>query len=426
MELVKGTPITEFCDEQQLSPRQRLELFVPVCQAIQHAHQKGIIHRDIKPSNVLVALYDDRPVPKVIDFGVAKATGQTLTEQTLFTGFGGMVGTPEYMSPGAGRAQQPGHRHPQRRLLAGRAAVRAADRHDAGGPQGAGQGGARWRCLRIVREDEPPRPSTELSAPPTPAERRGQPRHGAGEADAAAARRARLDRDEGAGEGPHAALRDGQRPGRDIQRYLADEPVRGPPAERGVSAAEVRPAAQGGRSIAAAWCCWHCWPASPARRGGLVRAERTRQGRNATGRRRTIGENRRQYAAAVRKKAKERRRYAARAETAAEEQAEGTRADREGDRRSTSGYFFIWTRSRRRKKVLRCACRWATRHGGEQLEGEAVGDPVVVAASDAGSPHSCWNTDRAETGADKGAADLGAISGANDPTPSKPRTTSPW
>ena len=99
MELVKGVPITKFCDDRRLTPRQRLELFVPVCQAVQHAHQKGIIHRDLKPSNVLVALYDDRPVPKVIDFGVAKATGQRLTEQTLHTGFGAVVGTLEYMSP---------------------------------------------------------------------------------------------------------------------------------------------------------------------------------------------------------------------------------------------------------------------------------------------------------------------------------------
>jgi hypothetical protein len=99
MELVKGVPITDYCDARRLTPRQRLELFVPVCQAIQHAHQKGVIHRDIKPSNVLVALYDDRPVIKVIDFGVAKATGGTLTEHTIDTGFGGVVGTPEYMSP---------------------------------------------------------------------------------------------------------------------------------------------------------------------------------------------------------------------------------------------------------------------------------------------------------------------------------------
>ncbi|HKB41554.1 MAG TPA: serine/threonine-protein kinase, partial [Gemmataceae bacterium] len=99
MDLVKGVPITRYCDERRLTPRQRLELFVPVCQAVQHAHQKGIIHRDLKPSNVLVALYDDKPVPKVIDFGVAKAAGQQLTEKTLHTGFGAVVGTVEYMSP---------------------------------------------------------------------------------------------------------------------------------------------------------------------------------------------------------------------------------------------------------------------------------------------------------------------------------------
>src|SRR5262245_58310137 len=93
MELVTGVPSPRYCDEHCLTPRQRLEQFVPVCQAIQHAHQKGIIHRDLKPSNVLVALYDDRPVPKVIDFGVAKAIGQQLTAETLHTGFGTVVGT---------------------------------------------------------------------------------------------------------------------------------------------------------------------------------------------------------------------------------------------------------------------------------------------------------------------------------------------
>src|SRR5262245_18668389 len=99
MDLVKGVPITKYCDEHHLTLRQRLELLVPVCQAVQHAHQKGIIHRDLKPSNVLVALYDPGApgVPKVIDFGVAKATGQQLTEQTLHTTFGAVVGTVEYM-----------------------------------------------------------------------------------------------------------------------------------------------------------------------------------------------------------------------------------------------------------------------------------------------------------------------------------------
>jgi serine/threonine protein kinase/Flp pilus assembly protein TadD len=99
MELVRGTPITEYCDANNLSLRERLELFVQVCHAVQHAHQKGIIHRDLKPSNVLVTLIDGRPVPKVIDFGVAKATGQSLTDKTLFTNFTLMIGTPLYMSP---------------------------------------------------------------------------------------------------------------------------------------------------------------------------------------------------------------------------------------------------------------------------------------------------------------------------------------
>jgi WD40 repeat protein/serine/threonine protein kinase len=99
MELVQGVPITDYCDQKHLTPHERLELFVPVCQAIQHAHQKGVIHRDLKPTNVLVMISDGKPVPKVIDFGVAKALHQKLTEKTLFTQFGNVVGTLEYMSP---------------------------------------------------------------------------------------------------------------------------------------------------------------------------------------------------------------------------------------------------------------------------------------------------------------------------------------
>jgi serine/threonine protein kinase len=99
MELVKGKPITAYCDEAQVSLRERLELFVTVCQAVQHAHQKGIIHRDIKPSNVLVTLQDGAPVVKVIDFGIAKAVSPEISSQSLNTGFAQMVGTPLYMSP---------------------------------------------------------------------------------------------------------------------------------------------------------------------------------------------------------------------------------------------------------------------------------------------------------------------------------------
>src|SRR5260370_19425581 len=99
MELLPGVHITKYCAGNRLTPRERLVLFGAVCQAIQHDHQKGIIHRDIKPSNVMITLYDGQPVPKVIDFGVAKATEQRLTERTLFTQYGTMVGTLEYMSP---------------------------------------------------------------------------------------------------------------------------------------------------------------------------------------------------------------------------------------------------------------------------------------------------------------------------------------
>ncbi len=99
MEYVPGIPITDYCDRNRLSLSERIELFIQVCRAVQHAHQKGIIHRDIKPSNVLITVKDDRPVPKVIDFGVAKATQQKLTERTLFTEQGQLIGTPGYMSP---------------------------------------------------------------------------------------------------------------------------------------------------------------------------------------------------------------------------------------------------------------------------------------------------------------------------------------
>ena len=99
MEHVKGEPITTYCDRHKLAMKDRLELFAQVCDGVQHAHQKGVIHRDLKPSNVLVAVQDDRPVPKIIDFGVAKATARQLTDRTLYTELGAMIGTLEYMSP---------------------------------------------------------------------------------------------------------------------------------------------------------------------------------------------------------------------------------------------------------------------------------------------------------------------------------------
>ncbi|MDX1928725.1 MAG: serine/threonine-protein kinase [Pirellulaceae bacterium] len=163
MELVKGVPITEFCDRRKLSPEKRLELFVPVCQAIQHAHQKGIIHRDIKPSNVLVALFDDIPVPKVIDFGIAKATGGGLSEQSVHTVFGGIVGTPQYMSPEQAmlnnldvdtRSDVYSLGVLLYELLAGAPPFSQLELAKAGVLE----------ILRVIREEEPPRPSAKLSS----------------------------------------------------------------------------------------------------------------------------------------------------------------------------------------------------------------------------------------------------------------------
>jgi DNA-binding beta-propeller fold protein YncE len=161
MELVKGVPITKYCDEHHLPPRRRLELFMQVCQAVQHAHQKGIIHRDIKPNNVLVAQYDGKPVPKVIDFGVAKATGQQLTERTMFTGFGDVIGTLEHMSPEQAEVNQ---LDVDTRtdiyslgvllyeLLTGTTPLEHKRVMKAG----------LLEMLRVVREEEPPKPSTRL------------------------------------------------------------------------------------------------------------------------------------------------------------------------------------------------------------------------------------------------------------------------
>ena len=162
MELVRGIPITDFCDQGRMTLNDRLELFVHVCQAVHHAHQKGIIHRDLKPSNVLVTLHDGMPVAKVIDFGIAKAAGHRLTDKTLFTNFAQMIGTPLYMSP-------------EQAALSGLDVDTRSDIYSLGVllyelltgttpfDKERFRTAAYDEIRRIIREEEPPRPSTRLS-----------------------------------------------------------------------------------------------------------------------------------------------------------------------------------------------------------------------------------------------------------------------
>jgi tRNA A-37 threonylcarbamoyl transferase component Bud32 len=226
MELVKGDPITEYCDRQNLSTAERLSIFQDVCHAVQHAHQKGIIHRDIKPSNVLVTVADGRPIPKVIDFGIAKATNRELTDKTLFTEFRQLIGTPEYMSPE--QAERTGVDIDTRsdiysmgvlmyELLTG------ATPFDPQKLRSAAYG----ELQRIIREEEPHRPSTRLSNIDVARHRRTDPaalsRELRGDLDWIVMRCLEKDRTRRYETANGLAL--------DIQRHLDDEPVlAGPPS----------------------------------------------------------------------------------------------------------------------------------------------------------------------------------------------------
>src|SRR2546426_514685 len=233
MELVHGIPITKYCDDNHLTPRERLELFVPVCQAIQHAHQKGIIHRDVKPSNVMVTLYDGKPVPKVIDFGVAKATEQKLTERTLFTQYGTMVGTLEYMSPEQAEMSALGVDTRSDiyslgvllyELLTGSTPLSHKRMKEA----------AYAEILRMIKEEEPPKPSTRLSdsgeaLASISAQRQTEPakltKLVRGELDWIVMKA--LDKDRNRRYETASAF------AADVQRYLTDEPVQACPPSAG-------------------------------------------------------------------------------------------------------------------------------------------------------------------------------------------------
>jgi eukaryotic-like serine/threonine-protein kinase len=228
MELVRGVPITAFCDEHRLTVRQRLELVVPVCQAIQHAHTKGVIHRDIKPSNVLVALYDGVAVPKVIDFGIAKALEQRLTDQTLDTGTGQVLGTLEYMSPEQARLD---NRDIDTRSDVYALGVLLYELLTGSTPLTSQRlrGLSIVEILRLIGEEEPPRPSTRLGEegelPAIAARRRAEPGQLRqllrGELDWVVLKA--LDKDRARRYETPSAL------ARDVERYLRDEPVQACP-----------------------------------------------------------------------------------------------------------------------------------------------------------------------------------------------------
>ena len=214
MELVKGVSITEYCDANTLSTSDRLRLFVEVCHAVQHAHQKGIIHRDIKPTNVMVTLHDGTAVPKVIDFGVAKAMHQRLTEKTLFTAYGQFIGTPAYMSPE--QAEISGLDIDTRSDVYSLGALLYELRRDPANAQGS-------RAAETVDAPDHARSGCRGNRE-TPADRS----RSAGPAHPG---RSGLDRDEGAGEGPNAALRVGLGSGRRHRAALRSRAGHGPTAE---------------------------------------------------------------------------------------------------------------------------------------------------------------------------------------------------
>jgi serine/threonine protein kinase len=365
MELVKGVPITKYCDEHRLTPRQRLELFVPVCQALQHAHQKGVIHRDVKPANVLVTLYDGRPVPKVIDFGVAKATGQELTGQTQVTGFGALVGTPQYMSPEQAtlnnldidtRSDIYSLGVLLYELLTSSLPFRRKDLERAG----------MLEVLRVIREEEPPKPSDRLSTaetlPSLAANRSTEParltRLLRGEIDWIVMKAMEKER------GRRYETASGF--ARDIERYLADEPVLAGPPGAGYRLKKFLKRHKG-RVAAAALVLLALLAGMAGTTVGLLRAEAARQAEadRAEGERRAKLEAQQAAAAAQQANAEARRRL---------QQIE------KGTEILVSVFHDLDPREEEKEGAsLRVLLGRRLGEAVRQLEGEAVGDPAVVA-----------------------------------------------
>jgi serine/threonine protein kinase len=308
MELVRGTLITRYCDDARLTPHRRLELFLAVCAAVQHAHQKGIIHRDIKPSNVLATEVDGRPVPKVIDFGVARATDRSRAGRTLLTRLGVIVGTPEYMSPEqAGAVPDVDTRTDVYslgvllyELLTGTTPL---DRE-------ALSRAALDEVLRRVREAEPPKPSTRLSAtndrlPSVAAQRDTEPtrlsRLVRGDLDWVVMKALEKDRDRRYETAAAFA--------RDVERFLDGDPVEAGPPSRAYRLRKFARKHRAGLATAAAFALllvgatavstWQAWRATRAERLAESRLSETRKAQAATQRALKESEEARAQAEAV-------------------------------------------------------------------------------------------------------------------------------
>jgi serine/threonine protein kinase len=387
MELVNGLPLTRFCDKGGLTPQARLELFVPICHAVQHAHQKGIVHRDLKPANILVTLIDGKPVPRVIDFGVAKATSGKLTDESLSTHLGAVVGTLEYMSPE--QAGYGGEDVDTRadiyslgvilyELLTGLRPIDAKRLKKA----------ALSEMIRIIQEEEPSKPSTRLSTddslPSLAAVRQTEPKKLMallrGELDWVVMKCLEKQRDR--------RYETANALARDIQRYLADEPVEARPPSFGYRAGKLLRRNKG-PVIAASLVFVALIAGMAGTTWGLVEARRQEaEAKKHEGFARKEAEAKEKARAAATQKAEAERRERQRAEFA---EAEALANEQKAQRRLSQiekaneilGSIFTNldpNEIAKNKVPLQAVLVKNLDTAVAQLEGEAIGDPLVVAS----------------------------------------------